>query len=140
MAIIGGGIIGCGVARDAAMRGLRVALCERRDFGSGTTAASTRIVHGGLRYLEQLDFRLVRMDLKERETLLRIAPHLVEPLQFVIPFMSGMSVSALKLRMLSTLGPKNSMRTGLEACGGKTSTMPPRLAAWPGASTSGAIS
>jgi len=101
--VIGGGIIGCGVARDAAMRGLRVALCERRDFGSGTTAASTRIVHGGLRYLEQLDFRLVRMDLKERETLLRIAPHLVEPLQFVIPFMSGMSVSALKLRIGLTL-------------------------------------
>ena len=61
--VIGGGIIGCGVARDAAMRGLRVALFERRDFGSGTTAASTRIVHGGLRYLERLDLRLVRMDL-----------------------------------------------------------------------------
>ena len=90
--VIGGGIIGCGVARDAAMRGFRAALVERRDFGSGTTAASTRIVHGGLRYLEQLDFGLVRMDLKERETLLRIAPHLVEPLQFLIPFMSGMSV------------------------------------------------
>ncbi|HEU4924822.1 MAG TPA: glycerol-3-phosphate dehydrogenase/oxidase [Burkholderiales bacterium] len=101
--VIGGGIIGCGVARDAAMRGLRVALFERRDFGSGTTAGSTRIVHGGLRYLEQLDFRLVRMDLKERETLLRIAPHLVEPLQFLIPFLSGMSVSALKLRVGLTL-------------------------------------
>ncbi|HEU4938437.1 MAG TPA: glycerol-3-phosphate dehydrogenase/oxidase [Vicinamibacterales bacterium] len=101
--VIGGGIIGCGVARDAAMRGLRVALFERRDFGSGTTAASTRIVHGGLRYLEQFDFRLVRMDLKERETLLRIAPHLIEPLQFLIPFMSGMSVSALKLRVGLTL-------------------------------------
>ncbi len=97
--VIGGGIIGCGVARDAAMRGLRVGLFERRDFGSGTTAASTRIVHGGLRYLERLDFRLVRMDLRERETLLRIAPHLVEPLEFLIPFMSGMPVSALKLRL-----------------------------------------
>ena len=101
--VIGGGIIGCGVARDAAMRGLRVALFERRDFGSGTTAASTRIVHGGLRYLERLDLRLVRMDLKERETLLRIAPHLVEPLQFLIPFMSGAPVSALKLRLGLTL-------------------------------------
>ena len=101
--VIGGGIIGCGVARDAAMRGFRAALVERRDFGSGTTAASTRIVHGGLRYLEQLDFGLVRMDLKERETLLRIAPHLVEPLQFLIPFMSGMSVSPLKLRLGLTL-------------------------------------
>src|SRR6476646_7716334 len=67
VAVIGGGIIGCGVARDAAMRGLRVALLERGDFGSGTTSASTRIVHGGLRYLETFDFRLVRMDLKERE-------------------------------------------------------------------------
>src|SRR5438034_9849077 len=84
--IIGGGIIGCGIARDAALRGLRVALVEQRDFGGGTTAASTRIVHGGLRYLEMLDFRLVRMDLRERETLLRIAPHLVAPLQFVVPF------------------------------------------------------
>ena len=101
--VIGGGIIGCGVARDAAMRGLRVGLFERRDFGSGTTAASTRIVHGGLRYLERLDVRLVRMDLKERETLLRIAPHLVEPLEFLIPFMSGMPVSALKLRLGLTL-------------------------------------
>lgn len=101
--VIGGGIIGCGVARDAAMRGLRVALFERRDFGSGTTAASTRIVHGGLRYLEMLDFRLVRLDLKERETLLRIAPHLVEPLEFLIPFMSGMPVSPLKLRLGLTL-------------------------------------
>lgn len=101
--VIGGGIIGCGVARDAAMRGLRVGLFERRDFGSGTTAASTRIVHGGLRYLERLDFRLVRLDLKERETLLRIAPHLVEPLEFLIPFMSGMPVSALKLRLGLTL-------------------------------------
>lgn len=103
MAIIGGGIIGCGVARDAAMRGLRVALFERRDFGSGTTAASTRIVHGGLRYLERLDFRLVRLDLRERETLLRIAPHLVQPLEFLIPFVSGAPASPLKLRVGLTL-------------------------------------
>src|SRR5918999_343848 len=86
VAVIGGGIIGCGIARDAALRGLRVALFERRDFGSGTTAASTRIVHGGLRYLEMFDFRLVRLDLREREILLRIAPHLVKPLQFLLPF------------------------------------------------------
>jgi glycerol-3-phosphate dehydrogenase len=99
VAIIGGGIIGCGVARDAAMRGLRVALFERRDFGSGTTAASTRIVHGGLRYLERLDLRLVRLDLRERETLLRIAPHLVQPLEFLIPFVAGAPVSRLKLRV-----------------------------------------
>ncbi|MGH9371746.1 MAG: glycerol-3-phosphate dehydrogenase/oxidase [Vicinamibacterales bacterium] len=98
VAVIGGGIIGCGIARDAALRGLRVALFEKRDFGSGTTSASTRIVHGGLRYLEMLDFRLVRMDLRERETLLRIAPHLVRPLEFLIPFFKGDGVSSLKLR------------------------------------------
>lgn len=98
IAVIGGGIIGCGIARDAALRGLRVALFERADFGSGTTSASTRIVHGGLRYLEMFDFRLVRMDLRERETLLRIAPHLVRPLEFLIPFHAHGPVSPLKLR------------------------------------------
>ncbi len=103
VAIIGGGIIGCGIARDAALRGLRVALFERADFGSGTTAASTRIVHGGLRYLEMFDFRLVRLDLRERETLLRIAPHLVQPLEFLIPFFAGAPVSPLKLRLGLTL-------------------------------------
>jgi glycerol-3-phosphate dehydrogenase len=85
-AIIGGGIIGAGVARDLAMRGLSVALVEKGDFGGGTTAGSTRLIHGGLRYLEMLDFGLVRMDLRERETLLRIAPHRVKPLEFRIPF------------------------------------------------------
>ena len=98
LVVIGGGIIGCGIARDAALRGLRVALFEKRDFGSGTTAASTRIVHGGLRYLEMLDIRLVRMDLRERETLLRIAPHLVKPLEFVIPFFDGDGTRAVTLR------------------------------------------
>ena len=84
--VIGGGITGAGIARDAALRGLRVVLFEKHDFGSGTTAGSTRLIHGGLRYLEMLDFRLVRMDLRERETLLRIAPHLVKPLEFIMPF------------------------------------------------------
>ena len=84
--IIGGGIIGAGIARDAALRGLKVALFEKSDFGGGTTSASTRIIHGGLRYLEMFDFRLVRMDLREREILLRIAPHLVKPLDFLLPF------------------------------------------------------
>ena len=99
VAIIGGGIIGCGIARDAARRGLRIALLERYDFGGGTTAASTRIIHGGLRYLETADLRLVRMDLRERETLLRIAPHLVRPLEFVIPFASAGVADRLKLRI-----------------------------------------
>jgi glycerol-3-phosphate dehydrogenase len=83
--VIGGGIIGCGIARDAALRGLKVALVEQRDFGSGTTAGSTRLIHGGLRYLQTGDFALVRLDLRERETLLRIAPHLVKPLPFLLP-------------------------------------------------------
>jgi len=96
--VVGGGIIGCGVARDAALRGFKVALVEKGDFGSGTTAGSTRIVHGGLRYLERLDIRLVRLDLRERETLLRIAPHLVKPLEFLIPFFGPQRAAALKLR------------------------------------------
>ncbi len=83
--VIGGGIIGAGIARDAALRGLRVALIERADYGGGTTAGSTRLIHGGLRYLEMLDFRLVRLDLRERELLLRNAAHLVKPLEFLIP-------------------------------------------------------
>jgi glycerol-3-phosphate dehydrogenase len=99
VAVIGGGIVGCGVARDAALRGLRVVLVEKHDFGSGTTSASTRIVHGGLRYLETADFALVRMDLRERETLLRIAPHLVKPLEFAIPFDDVNAWQRLKLRV-----------------------------------------
>jgi glycerol-3-phosphate dehydrogenase len=99
IAVIGGGIIGCGIARDAALRGLRVALFEKNDFGGGTTAASTRIVHGGLRYLQMLDLRLVRLDLRERETLLRIAPHLVRPLEFFIPFFRSDRTTRLKMRV-----------------------------------------
>lgn len=95
--IIGGGIIGAGVARDAALRGFSVCLFEQRDFGSGTTSGSTRLIHGGLRYLEMLDFGLVRMDLRERETLLRIAPHLVKPLEFLIPFYSRSLFDRIKL-------------------------------------------
>ena len=97
--VIGGGIIGAGIARDAALRGLRVGLFEKRDFGSGTTAGSTRLIHGGLRYLEMLDFRLVRMDLRERETLLRIAPHLVRPLEFIMPFYRSSFFYRAKMRI-----------------------------------------
>lgn len=101
--VIGGGIIGAGIARDAALRGLRVALFEKRDFGSGTTSGSTRLIHGGLRYLEMLDFRLVRMDLRERETLLRIAPHLVKPLEFIIPFYRSSFFYRYKMKIGMTL-------------------------------------
>ena len=101
VAVVGGGIIGAGIARDAALRGLTVALFEKKDYGAGTTSGSTRLIHGGLRYLEMLDFALVRMDLRERETLLRIAPHLVKPLEFFLPFYegAGSGPSPFELRM-----------------------------------------
>src|SRR5687767_1577423 len=96
--IVGGGIIGCGIARDAALRGLSVALVEKHDFGSGTTSGSTRLIHGGLRYLQTADFALVRLDLREREILLRIAPHLVKPLPFLLPLPKGL-FGRLRLRI-----------------------------------------
>ena len=83
--IIGAGINGAGIARDAALRGLRVLLLDKGDMASGTSSASTRLIHGGLRYLEHFEFGLVRESLRERETLLRIAPHLVRPLAITIP-------------------------------------------------------
>jgi glycerol-3-phosphate dehydrogenase len=85
LAIIGGGINGAGVARDAAGRGLKVVLIEQHDLASGASSASSKLIHGGLRYLEQGALRLVRASLSEREVLLRIAPHLVRPLRFVLP-------------------------------------------------------
>lgn len=84
--VIGAGINGAGIARDAASRGLRVALVEREDVGSGTSNYSGRLIHGGLRYLEQGDVRLVRESLRERELLFRLAPHLVKPAPLMMPF------------------------------------------------------
>ncbi len=89
IAVIGGGINGVGVARDAAGRGLKVLLVEQGDLASGTSSASTKLVHGGLRYLEQWAFRLVRESLAERETLLKQAPHLVRPIRIVLPVQKG---------------------------------------------------
>lgn len=84
--VVGGGIVGTGAALDAATRGLRVGMVEARDWASGTSSRSSKLVHGGIRYLEQLDFRLVREALKERGLLLqRIAPHLVKPVRFLYP-------------------------------------------------------
>ena len=83
--VIGGGINGAAVARDAAGRGLNVLLVEKDDLASHTSSASSKLIHGGLRYLEQYDFRLVREALHEREIMLRTAPHLVHPLKFVLP-------------------------------------------------------
>jgi glycerol-3-phosphate dehydrogenase len=85
LAIIGGGINGTGIARDAAGRGFRVVLIEQNDLASGTSSASSKLIHGGLRYLEHYEFRLVREALREREVLLRAAPHLIRPLRFVLP-------------------------------------------------------
>lgn len=98
LAIVGGGINGAGIARDAAGRGFRVLLVEQNDLGSGTSSASTKLIHGGLRYLEQGEFRLVREALAEREVLLRMAPHLVRPMRFILPAEPGLR-SAWLLRL-----------------------------------------
>jgi len=90
LAIIGGGINGAGIARDAAGRGLSVLLVEQNDLASGTSSKSTKLIHGGLRYLEFYAFRLVREALIEREVLIRIAPHLTRPLRFVLPHHAGL--------------------------------------------------
>ncbi|MCJ8520003.1 glycerol-3-phosphate dehydrogenase [Pseudorhizobium tarimense] len=87
--VIGGGINGCGIARDAAGRGYSVALAEMSDFGSGTSSGSTKLIHGGLRYLEHYEFRLVREALMEREVLWAMAPHIIWPMRFVLPFQKG---------------------------------------------------
>jgi glycerol-3-phosphate dehydrogenase len=111
--IIGGGINGAGIARDAAGRGLRVGLAEAADFAGATSSASTKLIHGGLRYLEHYEFRLVAEALSEREKLLDIAPHIAWPLRFVMPHVAG-------------LRPRWMIRTGLwlyDHLGGKT-TLP----------------
>src|ERR671921_678036 len=97
--IVGAGVNGCGVARDAAMRGLRVLLLDKGDVAAGTTAASTRLIHGGLRYLEHGEGGLVRESLRERETLLRrVAPHLVRPLPMLVPVYAGRRRGLLTIR------------------------------------------
>ncbi len=85
LCIIGGGVNGAGIAADAAGRGLCVLLCEQQDLAGATSSASTKLIHGGLRYLEQKEFKLVRHALKEREVLLKLAPHLIEELRFILP-------------------------------------------------------
>ena len=98
VAIIGGGMIGTGVARDAAMRGLKTILFEKEDFCYGTSGRSSRMIHGGLRYLANYDLDLVREGLREREILLRLAPHLVHPLKFLIPLYGGF-LNKMKLKI-----------------------------------------
>lgn len=97
--VIGGGMAGAGVARDLALRGVSVALVEKGDFASGTTSRSSKLIHGGLRYLELGDFALVRESLREREILHRLAPHLVRPLPFLIPIYRDSSRSLVKVRI-----------------------------------------
>lgn len=97
--IIGGGITGAGIARDAAMRGMRVALVEKKDWASGTSSKSSRLVHGGIRYLERGEIGLVRESVREREILLRIAPDLVKPLEFTWPVYRGARLPKWKLRV-----------------------------------------
>jgi len=117
LAIIGGGINGAATARDAALRGLKVALVEARDFASGTSSRSSKLIHGGLRYLERFDFRLVHESRTERRTLLRLAPHLACPLPFVLPIYRGDPYFPLKIRAgltiydrLGSLGPADRHR------------------------------
>jgi glycerol-3-phosphate dehydrogenase len=88
--VVGGGINGTGIARDAAGRGLSVLLAERGDLAGFTSSSSTKLIHGGLRYLEYYEFRLVREALAERERLLRLAPHVIWPLRFVLPHDEGL--------------------------------------------------
>ena len=97
--VVGGGIVGTGIARDASMRGMSVVLIEECDLSSGTSSKSSRLIHGGLRYLDTYDFGLVYKDLREREKLLRIAPHLVRPLKFVLPYYEQSQFQRFRLRI-----------------------------------------
>lgn len=101
--VIGGGITGVSVARDAAMRGFRTALVEKEDFASGTSSGSSRMIHGGLRYLENYEFGLVFQCCSERRTMLKIAPRLVRPLPFLYPLYRGQKPAPWKLRLGLTL-------------------------------------
>lgn len=117
LVVIGAGCTGAGVALDAALRGLRVALVDKGDFASGTSSISTKLVHGGLRYLEHGEIGLVYEALHERRRLLRLAPHLVKPLRFTIPFYTGSRMPAWKWRAGLLLydilaGPGNLHRSG----------------------------
>ena len=129
LAIIGGGINGCGIARDAAGRGLSVVLLEQDDLASATSSWSTKLIHGGLRYLEQYAFRLVRESLQEREVLLKLAPHLIQPLAFVVPHDGHMR-------------PAWMMRAGLfvyDRLGGRTSLQVSRGVKFPDATYSAGL-
>jgi glycerol-3-phosphate dehydrogenase len=97
--IVGGGINGAGVARDASLRGMKVALIEKNDFSSGTSCRSSKLIHGGIRYLENLEFHLVFEALSEREKLFQMAPHLVHPLRFLLPVYQHSRVGMFKMSL-----------------------------------------
>ena len=101
--VIGAGINGTGIARDAAMRGLRVLLLDKGDISNGTTQWATRLIHGGLRYLEHYEFALVRESLRDREAILHVAPHLVKPLGFMVPIYDRSKRGPLLVRLGMTL-------------------------------------
>src|SRR5208337_322029 len=103
LAIIGGGINGAATAREGALRGLKVALVDARDFSAGTSSRSSKLIHGGLRYLEQFDLKLVHESRTERRTLLALAPHLACPLPFVLPIYRGDPYFPLKIRVGLTI-------------------------------------
>lgn len=111
LAVIGGGIVGTGIARDAALRGIKTLLVDKEDYAYGTTSTSSRLIHGGFRYLRQLEFGLVRQDMREREILLSIAPHLVHPLPFLMPITSFRDriVMALGMRLYDILSYDKSL-------------------------------
>src|SRR5258705_6001470 len=97
--VIGGGMAGAGIARDLALRGVSVALFEKGDFASGTSSKSSKLIHGGLRYLELGDFKLVRESLREKKTLERLAPHLVRPLPFLVAIFRGAPRGLITVRL-----------------------------------------
>ena len=139
--IIGGGINGCGIARDAAGRGLSVALAEMNDLASATSSASTKLFHGGLRYLEYFEFRLVKEALEERETLLRAMPHISWPMRFVLPYHRDQRFDSETptSRLLSRRCP--SARPGTSATGRSTGRSPATCSGWLAATnpTSGSV-
>ncbi len=127
--VVGGGIIGTGIARDASLRGIKTLLIEKEDFGYGTTSRSSRLIHGGLRYLRLLEFHLVRQDLNEREVLLKTAPHLVHPFPFIIPLTSFYYRIALStgVRMYDVMASGKSMPSHQHLSRRETLEMEPEL-------------
>jgi glycerol-3-phosphate dehydrogenase len=128
--VIGGGINGTGIARDAAGRGLRVLLVEQGDLASATSGWSSKLIHGGLRYLEYYEFRLVREALAEREVLLGIAPHLVRPMLFVLPHERSMRpvwMVRIGLWLYDHLGKRVSLPASSRSC---TTASCTAIAAW----------